>query len=185
MSAITTNAGINSVGSLKSIRTTGATIIVPTTTSAGPNACGGIAVTSGAKKSDAAKSIATTTAVSPLRPPTLTPAADSTYAPAVVVPTSAANVVASASAIIGRSMPGKLPAASSSPARSDTPTSVPIVSINAITKIVSSTPKKPHVSAALKSSFIMIGAGFGGIPRIEAGARATPVSKATIEVPRI
>src|SRR5260370_4412797 len=102
-------------------------------------------------------------------------------APAVVVPTRAANVVARASAIIGRSICGRWPWSSSRPARSETPTSVPIVSTSAMTKIVSSTPKKPHPNIALKSSLKRIGAGLGGALTHRGGRVATPSANAAAE----
>src|SRR5215472_3953583 len=95
--AITVKAGIDSVGSSKSIFAIGAIIMEPMITSAGPYAAAGIADTSGAKKSDRVKSAAMKTAVNPVRPPACTPAADSMNAPEVVVPASAANTVASSS----------------------------------------------------------------------------------------
>ncbi len=100
------------------------------------------------------------------------------YAPAVVVPARPANIVAIASASIGRSICGSVPSASRNPARAETPISEPIVSINAITNIVSSTPKNPTLNAPRRSSCSMIGAGFGGMLTHADGAFATPVTNA-------
>ena len=83
------------------MRVIGVSISKPTKINAGPYACGGIAEINGAKNSVPTKQSAVTTEVNPVRPPASTPVADSMYAPEVVVPITAAKVVASASAIIG------------------------------------------------------------------------------------
>src|ERR1017187_10747718 len=157
---------------------TGVTIIAPTTISAGAYGGPGIAATRGAKNSDIANRPATPTAVKPVRPPAWTPAADSMYAPEVVVPTRPANIVAIASASIGRSICGNVPSASRNPARVETPISEPIVSINAITNMVSSTPKNPTLNAPRRSSFSMMGAGFVGMLSHDDGGFATPAANA-------
>src|SRR6185437_7232253 len=121
-----------------------------------------MAATNGEKNSAPAKHAAVTTAVIPVRPPASTPVADSMNAPDVVVPTSAAKVVDRASAIIGLSICGRLPFSSRNPARADTPINVPMVSTKAMTKIVSTTGKKPQLHALIRSSLNKIGERLGG-----------------------
>src|SRR5713101_5949197 len=58
----------------------------------------------GEKNNVPTKHRAVTTAVRPVRPPACTPVADSMNAPEVEVPTTAANIIDRASAIIGRDL---------------------------------------------------------------------------------
>ena len=185
INAMTANAGVDSVGSSKSIFAIGAIITEPMITSAGPYAAGGIAVTSGAKKSDGTISAAMKTAVNPVRPPACTPAADSMNAPEVVVPASAANTVANASQSMGCAIRDRLPRSSRNPAREETPIKEPIVSINAMTKIESRTPKNRKFSTAERSALNIIGAGFGGVPIHAPGPGTMPLTNATIDAARI
>ena len=78
------------------------------------------------------------------------------------MPTRPANIVAIASASIGRSICGSVPSASRNPARAETPISEPIVSTSVITKMVSIT-KNLKLNAPRRSSCSMMGAGFGGM----------------------
>src|SRR5437867_7267889 len=128
------------------------------------------------------KQSAVVTAVKPVRPPASTPVADSMNAPEVVVPTRAAKVVARASAIMGRSIFGRLPSLSKKPARAETPMSVPMVSTNAITKIVSTTGKNPHVKMLCRSNLRKTGPRLGGRLIQPVGAGEVPDTKESREV---
>ncbi len=117
-----------------------------------------MAATNGAVKAESAKQMATTTAVSPVRPPASIPVADSTKAPEVVVPNSGASTVASASAIMGRSICGRLPCSSRKPARAESPMSVPMVSTKAMMKMVRATGRALGESAPRRSICAKMGA---------------------------
>src|SRR5512135_380848 len=121
-----------------------------------------MAAIDGEKNRVSAKQAAVIKEAKPVRPPASIPVADSMYAPAVVVPTNGANIVASASVSMGRSICGNSPFSSRKPARADTPISVPIVSTKAITKIVSTTGKKLQLNTPEKSSLRKTGARLGG-----------------------
>src|SRR5205807_351907 len=121
-----------------------------------------MAATKGEKNNVPAKHDAVMIAAKPVLPPASTPVADSIYAPAVVVPTSAAKLVDSASTIMGRSISGRLPCSSRKPARADTPIRVPMVSTKAIMKIVNTTGKNPQLQAPLKSNLKKTGKRLGG-----------------------
>src|SRR5208337_5538324 len=108
-------------------------------------------------------------------PPASTPVADSIYAPEVVVPITAAKVVARASAIIGRSICGRLPSLSRKPARAETPIRVPIVSTNAITRMVRTTGKKAQLKRLCKSKRKNTGSRLGGKLTHAVGAGETRV----------
>src|ERR1019366_4357874 len=177
ISTRTPKAGTSSVRSSKGMRVIGLSISNPTKISAGPYACGGMAEMNGAKNKVPAKHSAVMTAVRPVRPPASTPVADPIEAPDVVVPITAAKVVASASAIIGRSICGRLPSLSRKPARADTPISVPMVSTKAITKIVRTTGKNPQVNRLCRSSWKNKGCRLGGRLTQPLGAGAAPVTK--------
>ena len=92
-----TNAGTASAKFVKSIFVTEPIIITPTRISTGAVAALGIERKSGAKTSATRKHIAVTNAVSPLRPPSLTPVALSANVVTVLVPITAPRVVARAS----------------------------------------------------------------------------------------
>ena len=83
------NDGMSSVRSVKLILVTESIIRIPTIISAGPYAHLGIAVRIGVKNRANPKKKAVTSVVSPVRPPSSIPAADSIYVPVVVVPQQA------------------------------------------------------------------------------------------------
>src|SRR5690554_324323 len=125
---IVKNAGIASVKSMKLIFVIGVIMNSPTITSAGAVAAAGIIVNKGAKKSAMANIPAVARDVSPVLPPSATPAALSTYVVTVLVPRHAPTIVPTASAISAFPTLGSLPFSSSIPALEDTPASVPTVS---------------------------------------------------------
>ena len=91
-------AGTASLKSLHSISLKEDVIITPTATRAGAVAAKGTALTNVARKADIAKQIATTTEVSPVRPPAPIPEALSTKVVVLEVPNNAPMEVAVASA---------------------------------------------------------------------------------------
>src|SRR5690554_6468087 len=92
------NAGTASMKSSHLISLKEESIMIPTIISAGAVAAEGTALISGAKKALKAKQIATTTLVSPVRPPAPIPAALSTNVVVLEVPKIAPIEVAVASA---------------------------------------------------------------------------------------
>src|SRR5690606_41930776 len=99
---IVRKAGIAVLRRRQSRSATPCIISAPTATSAGAVANAGIAVKIGARKSASTNSPAVTTDASPVRPPSSTPAADSTYDVTVLVPSSAPAIVPTASAANAR-----------------------------------------------------------------------------------
>lgn len=91
-------SGTASLKSLHSISLKEDVIITPTATRAGAVAAKGTALTNVARKADIAKQIATTTEVSPVRPPAPIPEALSTKVVVLEVPNNAPMEVAVASA---------------------------------------------------------------------------------------
>src|SRR5206468_2807911 len=89
------NAGIAYSSLCQSISPSARAISTPTTTSAGAVTAGAPATTANSGKKNIAtrNHAAVDTAVSPVRPPALTPAVDSTYAVVVEVPMIAPAVV--------------------------------------------------------------------------------------------
>ena len=100
----------------------------PTKIRAGAVANEGIAVKIGAKRTETRNRRPVTRAVSPVRPPTATPAEDSTNVVTVEVPRTAPDVVPIASARRAGFILGSLPFSSSILALALTPISVPSVS---------------------------------------------------------
>ena len=88
----------------------------------------GISAATGAKNIAIKNITAQDTDVSPVRPPSATPAEDSTNVVTVEVPQTAPAQVAMASASIAFSMRGTLPSSSSRPPTEQAPNSVPSVS---------------------------------------------------------
>lgn len=129
----------------------------PTTTSAGAVANPGIAMNIGDKKSEIMNSTATVTAVSPVRPPSDTPAALSTKVVVVLVPNIAPIDVATASASNAPLIFGSFPFSSSMFAFVETPTNVPSVSNMSTKRNENNTTMKLNVSICEKSSLKNIG----------------------------
>ena len=103
------------------------TIRNPTRMSAGAVANAGITVKTGASRMQTRNSAAVTYDARPVRPPSETPVADSTYVVVVVAPMSAPAVVATASASRAYLRRGRWPSLSSMFAVDATPVRVPSV----------------------------------------------------------
>src|SRR6056297_828267 len=145
-------AGTDWVMSSQSTAVTFASISSATTTSAMWLAYWGMAAASGTTASDSRNSTATTSATMPVRPPSSTPVADSTYVVTVEVPSIAPNVVPTASAISGLSASGRSPSSSRKPPACPTPTSVPAVSKKSTKKNVNTMSAKLSASTFRKPS---------------------------------
>ena len=158
--AMVAKAGTSSVRSSKSILRTASSISAPTAMSAGPyakrNCCSGS--TSGMKKSDSAKRRPVVIAATPVRAPSRMPTADSMYAPLVEVPRSPLRQQETASTVIGFSISGKFPFASSISPAAPTPTSVPRVSRKLIRNRVSRIGRNDRRRTPRMSSCSAIGA---------------------------
>ena len=128
MNRMQMKAGMASEQLLKSIFNTEPIIMRPTNTNTGVVAAAGIARNNGAKNSANRKQAPVTKAVSPLRPPSFTPAALSTYTATVLVPMAAPAAVEIESTINTSFSLGILPSAFIMPARLVTPITVPIQS---------------------------------------------------------
>ncbi len=87
-----------------------------------------------------------------------------------------------ASTSIGRSISGRSPFSLRNPPRADTPIRVPMVSTNAVMKMVSTTGNARQVSAPRKSSCQTMGVMLGGMLTIARGGAATCATKATSAV---
>ena len=98
MKMMVKKAGIASVMSSHSIFVTGVIMNTPTRIKAGAVAALGIDPKSGSRKRERRKRMATTKAVKPVRPPSTTPAEDSTNVVTVEVPNTAPTVVPTESA---------------------------------------------------------------------------------------
>ena len=124
----------------------------PTTISAGAVAKDGIAIKIGARIVDTRNSAAVVKAVSPVLPPTPTPAADSTNVVVVDVPKTAPTVVAIASARSAGLILGSFPSSSSMFALALTPISVPRVSKRSTNRNAKTTTTKLSIPIFLKST---------------------------------
>ena len=122
------NAGIPSVGSLKSISVAAPSIKNPTIIRAGAVAAGGISKNTGENKRAIKKNTPVVRAVRPVFPPAATPEELSTKLVTVEVPNMAPKIVPTASANKACFTRGMVPFLPVRPARSATPTSVPTVS---------------------------------------------------------
>lgn len=114
---------------------------IPTISNTGAVAAAGIAKNRGEKNSPSEKSIATTTAVNPVLPPSSISVADSIYV--VVVPASPANTVARASVRSGSSMSERFQFSSRKPALADAPMSMPLISSRSMVNMVRIQQKTP------------------------------------------
>ena len=141
--AMVRKAGMASRKSPKSMRVTGSIMKTPTMTSTGAVATAGTQATNGVKNRASRNRLPTVTAVSPVRPPSATPAALSTYVVVVLVPRAAPATVASESASSAPRTLGRLPVSSSMSALPATPTSVPAVSKRSTKVKVSTTVTRP------------------------------------------
>ena len=140
-------AGRYSVMSLKSISIIDLNMMNPTAIRTEPEAAAGIAAKSGAKKRLAAKNREIKTATRPVRPPHVTPDADSIKTPQVVVPSTGAIIFASESTIKGFSMSSRLPSSFSRPPSRETPIMLVIVSRNERMNMENMTESMPKVRA--------------------------------------
>src|SRR5690625_2029234 len=140
----------------------------------------------GEKNNANKKNPAATTAVNPDRPPTPTPAVDSTYAVVVDVPTTAPVTVAAESANNARPARGNL-LSFINPACEATATKVPAVSKKSTNKNVKITTSicKVKISPKLAKAFPNVGAKLGTSPTtplIPVGAAINPVIIPTMGV---
>ena len=133
----------------------------PTTIKAGAVAKAGIARKIGARNKLRANSTALTMAVSPVRPPTPTPAELSTKVVTVEVPSTAPAVVATESAKRAPLIFGRRPSLSSISALEATPIRVPKVSNKSTNMKVITIVTKFRVAMALKSICMKVGARLG------------------------
>ena len=160
---IVAKAGNDSVKSLKSISLTPVIINNPIRINAGAVASLGIIAAIGVINSVNAKQIPVVTAVSPVLPPSSTPAADSINVVIVVEPNNAPIVVANASTKNGLFISGKSPFSSNKSAFADTPIKVPNVEKKSPTKNVKISGKKLHLKADIISNLNAIDSIEGGI----------------------
>ena len=149
---------MHSEKSLKSTSRIEDIIITPTRISAGAVAADGIARNTGAKNSAIAKQIATVNDVRPVRPPSATPDALSTYVVVVLVPQIAPHTVATASAIRTFFTPGMVPSGFIALAFFDTPITVPIVSNISMKRNVNTTISISHERMLWNSNLQKMGA---------------------------
>ena len=156
-------AGTASAKSSKLIFVTEPIIITPTRISTGAVAALGIDRKSGAKISATKKQIAVTNAVSPLRPPTLTPVALSAKVVTVLEPITAPRVVAMASTKKACLRRGILPSGVYIFALLHTPISVPIVSKRSRKSSVQTTKSISVVKILLHCILQKIGSIDGGV----------------------
>ena len=148
----------------------------PTRIRAGAVAADGIARNIGAKNRDIAKQIATVNDVRPVRPPSATPDALSTYVVVVLVPKMAPNTVAMASAIRTFLTPGMVPSGLMALAFFDTPITVPMVSNISMKRNVNTTISISLVNMLCHSNLHRIGVTSGTLS-------TTPPNKVTAFIP--
>src|SRR5574344_420572 len=133
---------------------------------AGEVAAEGIAKKRGEKNAAMMKQTAMEKEVRPERPPSLTPAADSTYVVVVEAPTHAPAVVAMASAKRALFTPGILPSSLIMPALPITPIRVPMVSNRSMKRKVITTISISRLRILCHSNCMQIGETSGGMPMI-------------------
>ena len=147
-------AGIASVklSSVNLISVTAPNIRNPTIINAGAVANDGIVINNGERTTETRNNKPVTAAVKPVRPPSATPAEDSTNVVVVDVPKIAPADVAIASDIRAGLMLGSFPFSSSIPAFVLTPIIVPNVSNKSTKRNSNTTIIKLTIPTALKSS---------------------------------
>ncbi len=155
-------AGNASVILSKLIFTTDEIMNKPTRTNAGAVAETGTIRKRGARNRERTNMVAVERAVKPVRPPTATPEALSTYEVTVLVPRMAPKAVPSASANSAFLICGKLPSLSVNPIFEATPSNVPIVSNRFTNRKVNTTISISGVNMLCHSNCRKIGEMSGG-----------------------